>query len=145
MEKQLVFAILTYSALPGTSRHHWGTDIDFYSPTLLAPNEKLQLEPWEYQQGGPFYKLTSWLNENSAQYGFYFPYNKYRGGIAYEPWHLSFFPLAGEFEYQLDIKAIKKCINDSDILAKETILNHLDEIYTDFIVNIENIAQYRKH
>ncbi|MEE8192443.1 MAG: M15 family metallopeptidase, partial [Gemmatimonadales bacterium] len=29
-EKELVFAILRWSALPGASRHHWGTDLDVY-------------------------------------------------------------------------------------------------------------------
>ena len=28
-------AILRWSALPGTSRHHWGTDLDIYDPDCL--------------------------------------------------------------------------------------------------------------
>ena len=45
-------AILRWSALPGASRHHWGSDLDVYDPTLLPEGQKLQLEPWEYEQGG---------------------------------------------------------------------------------------------
>ena len=29
-KRELVFAILRWSALPGASRHHWGTDLDVY-------------------------------------------------------------------------------------------------------------------
>ncbi len=29
-ERELVFAMLRWSALPGASRHHWGTDLDVY-------------------------------------------------------------------------------------------------------------------
>lgn len=45
-------AILRWSALPGASRHHWGSDLDVYDPSLLPEGQKLQLEPWEYEQGG---------------------------------------------------------------------------------------------
>ena len=29
-------AILRWSALPGGSRHHWGTEIDIFDPDLLS-------------------------------------------------------------------------------------------------------------
>ena len=43
-------AILRWSAVPGASRHHWGTEIDFFDPDVLPAGKKLMLEPWEYQQ-----------------------------------------------------------------------------------------------
>ena len=45
-------AILRWSALPGGSRHHWGTEIDIFDPDLLPQGQSLQLEPWEYERGG---------------------------------------------------------------------------------------------
>ena len=39
-------AILRWSALPGGSRHHWGTEIDIFDPDLLPQGQSLQLEPW---------------------------------------------------------------------------------------------------
>ena len=45
-------AILRWSALPGASRHHWGTEIDIFDPDLLPQGQSLQLEPWEYEKGG---------------------------------------------------------------------------------------------
>ncbi|WP_127960318.1 M15 family metallopeptidase [Serratia microhaemolytica] len=94
-------AILHWSALPGASRHHWGTDLDVYDPSLLPPGKKLQLEPWEYQQGGYFYALTQWLDVHMAEFDFYRPFSEDRGGVAIEPWHLSYRPLAQQLVKQL--------------------------------------------
>mgnify|MGYP001085371985 CR=1 FL=1 len=66
-ELEFIKAIMRFSALPGTSRHHWGTDIDVYSPQLLA-GKQLQLEPWEYQINGPMAKLTAWIDENMREH-----------------------------------------------------------------------------
>lgn len=44
-------AILRWSALPGGSRHHWGTEVDIFDPDLLPQGQSLQLEPWEYEKG----------------------------------------------------------------------------------------------
>ncbi len=57
--------------------------------------EKLQLEPWEYQAGGYFYQLTQWLDAHMAEFGFYRPFSTDTGGVAAEPWHLSYHPLGG--------------------------------------------------
>ena len=38
-------AILRWSALPGGSRHHWGTEINIFDPDLLPQGQSLQLEP----------------------------------------------------------------------------------------------------
>lgn len=39
-------AILRWSAIPGASRHHWGTEVDYYDPFRLPADIALQLEPW---------------------------------------------------------------------------------------------------
>lgn len=69
-EGQRCEAILKWSALPGASRHHWGTEIDFYDPFRLPNGQSLQLEPWEYEQGGYFAQLNDWLTENMSAYDF---------------------------------------------------------------------------
>jgi len=135
---QRINAILLYSALPGASRHHWGTDIDVYAPNLLDKDQKLQLEPWEYQNNGPFASLTKWLLANCTQYGFYFPYDINRGGVAIEPWHISYAPLAKHYQQQLSIKLLKETITSSDIIAKTSIIDNLPSIYKQFIINVNN-------
>ena len=135
--QQKIEAIMLYSALPGASRHHWGTDIDVYSPSMLAKNRELQLEPWEYDATGPFAQLYDWLENNARQFGFYFPYSEYRGGVAPEPWHLSFFPLADIYTKSLSIDAISDAISNSDIEGKSDILTMLPSLYNKFITNIK--------
>ncbi|MCJ8321884.1 MAG: M15 family metallopeptidase [Colwellia sp.] len=135
-ELDKIYAILVYSALPGASRHHWGTDIDVFAPNLLAKNTQLQLEPWEYEKNGPLSKLSQWLEQFSQEFGFYFPYDSYRGGIAHEPWHLSYAPLAEHYQQQFSIASLVAVLEESDIEGKKIIINHIDEIYQKFIVNI---------
>ena len=69
-----VTAILWWSALPGASRHHWGTDFDVMDPGVLPPGYRLQVIPAEYGPGGPFERLTAWLDAHMHAYGFYRPY-----------------------------------------------------------------------
>ncbi len=135
-DNEIVNAILLYSALPGASRHHWGCDIDVYAPNLLNTDQALQLEPWEYKTGGPMEKLSCWLDVNANKFGFYFPYNAYRGGIATEPWHLSFAPIALQYQHNFKLTTLEDILTKTDILGKEVIINNLSEIYTRFINNI---------
>ena len=46
-DMERLHAILRWSALPGTSRHHWGTDLDIYDPDSLPVGTRLALEPGE--------------------------------------------------------------------------------------------------
>ena len=133
---KIIEAILLYSALPGASRHHWGCDIDVYAPNLLAIGESLQLEPWEYQQSGPMEKLSIWLTQHAAEFGFYLPYDCYRGGIAAEPWHLSFAPLATQYQAAFNIQTLKTCLINTDIAGKMVIIDNLTEIAKRYINNV---------
>lgn len=134
--EQKLTSILLYSALPGTSRHHWGTDIDVYSPSSLAENQKLQLQPWEYEQGGPFAKLSNWLAKNAKTFGFFLPYDSYRGGVAAEPWHLSYFPVSQQLQEQFDTSTLIKIISSYPIALKHEIIKNIDEIVERFVTNI---------
>ncbi|MEW6991697.1 M15 family metallopeptidase [Colwelliaceae bacterium 6441] len=138
-EKEIIRAILTFSALPGASRHHWGTDIDFYDKNLLKEQQSLMLEPWEYQAGGPFYSLSQWLKNNAKSFGFYFPYDVYRGGIAAEPWHLSYFPQAKLFEKNINHSLLQQCLSTVEISGKTSLIAMLDDIILRYIKNIGEI------
>jgi len=131
-----VNAILLFSALPGASRHHWGTDIDVYAPNLLTNKQTLQLEAWEYKASGPFVPLVDWLTKYSQDFGFYLPYDQCRGGISREPWHLSYLPLATTFQQQFSIESLTSLLNSVEIQGKEAIINNIDLIYKKFIINI---------
>jgi len=79
-EGELCEAILHWSALPGASRHHWGTEIDIYDPFRLPSGQSLQLEPWEYETGGYFSELNQWMSDNMAMYDFYRPFTAKNAG-----------------------------------------------------------------
>jgi len=101
--------IIEYSTIPGTSRHHWGTDIDIIDAN--APRPKNVLEPQHFHGNGPFCKLKDWLNLNANHFGFFEVYtdDPNRKGFKYEPWHFSFAPISKPMlqEYKkLDIKQI---------------------------------------
>jgi len=78
--------ILEYSAMPGASRHHWGTDIDFNNFNN------------SWFESGRGLAVFTWLQENAGRYGFCRPYTA-KGpsrphGYNEEKWHWSFTPLS---------------------------------------------------
>lgn len=98
--------ILRFSAMPGTSRHHWGTDIDLNS---------LQNS---YFLSGEGKKVYDWLQENAWQYGFFQPYtahgNGRAGGYEEEKWHWSYFPLSDVY-----LKEYSRLVSYRDIQGFE--------------------------
>lgn len=137
---QICEAILLFSALPGGSRHHWGSDFDYYDASNFQNGEKLQLIETEYQHKGPCAKLCQWLFNHAKHYGFYFPYRHYLGGIACEPWHLSYHPVAKEFEQQLTPTGLKALLFATDIEGKSVIITHIDKIYNQYINNLNDFV-----
>lgn len=118
--------IIEYSTIPGTSRHHWGTDIDIYQTNVKQP--KNVLLPKNYHHNGPYCKLKEWMDANASTYGFYLVYtdNANRKGFKYEPWHYSYKALSTTY-----LKAYKK-LNISEILKTEG-LSGIDSFTADFI------------
>lgn len=135
-ELEKLLAILRWSALPGASRHHWGTDFDVFDPDLLPVKQTLQLTVSEYTSDGYFHPLNQWLTENMASFGFYRPYQTFRGGVAIEPWHISFAPIADIALKQLNLELISDLIIEKKILGKSLICQQLPMIYRQFICNV---------
>lgn len=137
-EYEKLMAILHWSALPGASRHHWGSDLDIYDKSLLPLNQALQLTTSEYDQAGYFFELTQWLNENMATFDFFSPYQQDLGGVAREPWHISYRPIADQALIDLDETLIFDLISQKNVFGKSLICDHLPMIYKRFILNISN-------
>jgi len=131
-------AIMLFSALPGASRHHWGTDIDVYAKNLLPNGQMLALQVWEYEDNGPMSALSQWLDSHIEKYGFFRPYDQYRGGISREPWHISYKAIADEYQNLLTLDALASVIEKENISGKRDILQHLPDLYKQFITNIGN-------
>lgn len=133
-------AVLRFSALPGASRHHWGTDIDVYDHAAMADDYKLQLSACEVESGGCFAPLHDWLDEaidRGESYGFYRPYDRDRGGVARERWHLSFAPLATQFASKLDAALVKRAwggdARAGDICLRNELAPQLDAILERYV------------
>lgn len=139
-ERGQVFAILRWSALPGASRHHWGSDMDIWDSAAVSDNYQLRLTPDEYAAGGPFNACSHWLDEliSRGKTEFFRPYapagnDGKNDGVAAEPWHLSFRPLATMCEKALTPDVLHKLIEKTDICLQGAILENIDEIYSRFI------------
>jgi LAS superfamily LD-carboxypeptidase LdcB len=134
-DDEKMFAILRWSALPGASRHHWGTDIDVYDAAHMPVNYQLQLTVDETQGNGCCAAFHLWLTQELQQTSqdFYRPYVAGVGSISPEPWHLSYQPLARSFATQLTEDILRKKIQETDIALKDSILNNLNDIFNNYI------------
>lgn len=96
--------ILEYSSMPGTSRHHWGTDIDLnaFDNAWFGTGEGLVM----YQ----------WMNDHAKDYGFCQPYTAINDmrpyGYNEEKWHWSYMPIASSYT-----TTIQNLLDDSQIMG----------------------------
>lgn len=136
---QIVFAILRWSALPGCSRHHWGSDIDVYDGNNQKA-EDVKLLPSECVGAGPSARMHEWLDDRMASnqaFGFFRPYKTDLGGVSPERWHLSYFPVSRRVIDVYTFSIFKRHIQASEMVLKEVVLEHADEIYQRFIMNFD--------
>ena len=84
--------IIEYSTIPGTSRHHWGTDIDIVQKNNVKVKGKLLST--NFHDNGPYIELKKWLDINANKFGFKIIYTNdpNRKGFKYEPWHFTYYP-----------------------------------------------------
>ncbi len=100
LPKDRALKILEYSSMPGSSRHHWGTDIDLND--LNNPT---------FEKGGKYEKVYEWLSAHAHEYGFCQPYTAGRpAGYHEEKWHWSYTPLSKGF-----LESYKKNLSEADI------------------------------
>lgn len=139
-EAARIDAILCWSALPGGSRHHWGTDCDVIDAAAMPDGYRLRLVPEEYARDGVFAQLTLWLDENMGRFGFYRPYASAHCGAGVEPWHLSYWPVANEALEALTLPVLRRAVAGSELLGRAQVLERLPEIYTRFILAVDSSA-----
>jgi LAS superfamily LD-carboxypeptidase LdcB len=130
--QQSIKKIIEYSTIPGTSRHHWGTDLDIVDANVKQPSSLLN--PEHFNALGPFCKLKEWMDTNAEKYGFYLVYTERndRKGFKYEPWHYTYKPLSSTYLKQyksLDIKTILKNdkLEGSNAFTEQFINNYISE------------------
>lgn len=96
-------AILRYSSMPGTSRHHWGSDMDLNNLTN------------EYFAAGEGLKIYTWLENHASSFGFCQPYTAQDSlrptGYQEEKWHWSYLPVAQPLTHQAQFHLTDAMIN----------------------------------
>ena len=99
--------ILRFSSMPGSSRHHWGTDVDLHS-----------LEPADFEQGEGAQTLA-WLRAHAGDFGFVEVYTPQADRSGYQPeaWHWSYAPLAVPF---------LKAVNEASMEEKRAVFEGFD-------------------
>jgi len=140
--RELVLAILRWSALPGASRHHWGTDIDVYDAAATPVGYDVQLVPAEVEGGGMHAPMHEWLDARIAtgtSYGFYRPYDRDRGGVAPERWHLSYAPLSRAYARLHSPAVLRHTLRSADMRLKDVVMSELDELYPRFVTNVSPV------
>ena len=135
-EDETLSRILDWTALPGASRHHWGTEFDVVDLAGVAPDYRVQLLPQETRPGGVFHRLHRWLDDNIDRFGFFRPYARYQGGVQPEPWHLSYAPLAIPALAALTLEVLGEALVAAPIAGKPWVLAHLGELFDSHVHNI---------
>ncbi|HEY6642105.1 M15 family metallopeptidase [Povalibacter sp.] len=136
-DNEAVDAILCWSAIPGGSRHHWGSDMDVIDAGAVPEGYSVQLVPSEYGADGIFARLSRWLDDNMNRFGFFRPYRVDRGAVSPEPWHLSYAPVSVPALESLSLSMLRQAIEASAIAGKPHVLARLPEIYTRFMLTID--------
>jgi hypothetical protein len=113
--------------MPGTSRHHWGTDIDINS---------VENAYFETKKGSSEYQ---WLSQNAYKYGFcqtYTAKGKNRPkGYNEEPWHWSYLPLSKtcltKYIEQIDDSQLKGFLGSETAVEIKVVENYVKGINKD--------------
>ncbi len=127
-EQEKVNKVAEYSAIPGLSRHHWGTEVDINS-----------VDPAEWQQGcvGNACQVAvyEWLKTNAKNYGFCQPYDMDKL-VKTEPWHWSYKPISSKLTPQHMSDVTANDILGLGIAGENTIITNFDYYHRGFVSDI---------
>jgi hypothetical protein len=131
--QEAIRKIIEYSTVPGSSRHHWGTDLDMIDTSVPQPKDH-PLIATHYHGDGVYAPMFNWLQKNAHKFDFYITYTNdpKRRGFAYEPWHWSYAPLSIPLLRQFKTLPLKKHLDEADLQGKE----HLS---AEFVQNYQTI------
>lgn len=135
--RAIIDAITQYSTLPGTSRHHWGTEVDLID--AQPPKEGDVLLSEKFHDRGPYEGLRLWLEEHAATYGFLKPYTDQpsRTGFAYEPWHYSYAPESIPFLKAFLKIPLQYFLENSQLSGQKFLTpEYLKQYFKDYVLGI---------
>ena len=133
-EEQLMYAILTWSALPGASRHHLGTDLDVVDAKACPDGYEVQLTPAECDgMFRPFHEKLTQLMGAAESFGFERVFVPGRGKIQPEKWHIAHLPTSRKYLEHFSLKELRAIYEKTDIACKSALLDNLEYLATDYI------------
>lgn len=135
-EEELMYAILTWSALPGASRHHLGTDLDIVDANACPDNYEVQLTPAECDgMFAPFHAFLDGVfgSGEDASFGFNRVFVPGRGKIRPERWHVAHLPTSRKLLDAFSLDTLRHIYENTDIACKQVILARLDSLAEDYI------------
>ena len=135
---ELVEAIACWSAVPGASRHHWGSELDVIDLASMPEGYRVRLLPEEAAPGGVFHALHRWLDEHMARFGFFRPYRTFRGGVFPEAWHLSYAAVSVAALGALTPQLLSEAIAASDMLGKALVLDRMADMHARYVANVDD-------
>ena len=126
---------MQFTAIPGTSRHHWGTDVDIVGATPVDHFYRLE----HFAPGGVFEEAVGWLAAEAPAFGYLEAYTSdpLRSGFSAEPWHYSFAELSVS-----DLRAflyipLGNFLRASDIVGREALTDaYLDRYRSEHVLGI---------
>lgn len=133
-EEELMYAILTWSALPGASRHHLGTDLDVVDGRACPEGYEVQLTPEECS--GMFAAFHKFLDERFATdgaFGFDRVFVPGRGKIRPEGWHIAHLPTSRKCLEHFSLEVLQKIYEGSDMACKQVVLARLPQLAEEYI------------
>lgn len=133
-EEELMYAILTWSALPGGSRHHLGTDIDVVDGVACPEGYEVQLTPAECEgMFAPFHQYLTSLMDSEESFGFKRVFIPGRGKIRPEGWHIAHLPTSRLRLQNFSLDQLREIYKASDIACKKVILDRLPKLAEEYI------------
>lgn len=129
-------AISLWSALPGLSRHHWGTDLDVFSAKAIKDGHKVELIPEEFEKNSVCWELNNWLDNNLTKYGFFRPYLKYQQGVSAEAWHISHISTSDQILKNYPFEQCLETLNQSDIKSRPFIIDKFKHYCEYYFLNV---------
>lgn len=111
--------IIEYSTIPGTSRHHWGTDIDIVDGYKKVDGDVLV--PSKFAEGEPYADFKKWMDEHANSFDFHLVYTNAPGrrGFKYEPWHYSYAPMSIPMLAEFRTKNIMLLLQQEDFIGSD--------------------------
>ena len=133
-EEQLMYAILTWSALPGASRHHLGTDLDVVDANACPVGYEVELTPAECDgMFRPFHEKLTELIGAGESFGFERVFVPGRGKIQPEKWHIAHLPTSRKYLEEFSLKDLRSIYEKTDIACKSALLDNLDKLAKEYI------------